>query len=491
MQTQNNKTPEQKREPSTVLKIVVLIGLIVLLIIGILLPIKLVPNAVSSFKNTLSSLFGTNQTVDLTADRTTINSGEPFTLSWTGKHRDNGSYVLSYQCKDGVRIETSISIPNETITCNSLYYFSVNDNRIDLTAFSEVQRYTDISFTLAFLENNTSDVIDLDSVLVTVTNPNIADSRTGGTPIDMPSGEQPVTPPASTPEPTPAPVTPKPTPTPTPKPTPTKPAVTPAYIQSNPNGTADLAITINAVGYLHPTTSAFVPSYSVSAGMRPAVKFTVKNNGDKNSGTWAFTANLPTPKNSVYNAYGQQNLGPQDRIEYVLGFEPINNAQNNTVTITVDPQNLIAETNNNNNVATTNIVNNGGTVGGNYGTQADLIVRIVSTGIVDKNTNQFYATNNVGYNDRAAIKFEIENVGGTASGQYRFQAYLPTNDSNSLYTSGYQPSLNPGQKTIFTVGFDNIRSQGNNPVSVTVDYNNEVAETNNNNNTTSTTIYRY
>src|SRR3954470_18025553 len=100
MDPESNK-PHEERTPTTMAKVLVLIGLIILLIIGILLPIKLVPSAVTGIKDYFSSLFR-RTSVELSTNKEQIISGEPFTLSWSGATRENGSYILSYPCNGDI-----------------------------------------------------------------------------------------------------------------------------------------------------------------------------------------------------------------------------------------------------------------------------------------------------------------------------------------------------------------------------------------------------
>jgi hypothetical protein len=464
-----SQTEQKKKKPSTAMKITVLVILIVLLAAGILLPIKLVPNAVSSVASTISSFFIGKQEVKLTTDRSVINSGETFTLSWTGDHKTNGTYSLSYTCTTGLRLETSVNQPNETVACDSTYYFAPNDNKVDLTAFGESTRYTDVVVTLGFLENGASTVDELGKLTITITNPNLMEGTTA-------------TPATSTPDTTNEPTTPDDdedetdVSSATPTPAPSRPV-------SNPNGTADLEARPIAVGYLT-DTGVFVPSASVATNQQIAIKFQIVNVGDKNTGAWNFVADLPSDTDPKFTSATQQNLGPGDRIEFVLGFRNLKNSSNNVVVITADPSNFLTEKTKTNNSIRMNVVNtNSSTTNTSTNTgKADLVVRMLDTGIVNRSTNAYTTSSSANNGDRVGVRFEVENVGGTATGSWRFAATLPASDSNSVnYTSDYQDSLLPGQKKTFTIAFDNLRSVGVNTITVVVDSSNQVNEANENN----------
>ncbi len=122
---------------------------------------------------------------------------------------------------------------------------------------------------------------------------------------------------------------------------------TPTY-----SGLPDLSAHIDVIGYLTSAdTSSFVGGGSVPAGERPAVKFTVKNVGTNWSGTWRFTASIPTRTSYTFKSDIQPSLAPGDSIEYILGFDRPSKGSGQTVTITVNSDNTVQEANTNNNVA--------------------------------------------------------------------------------------------------------------------------------------------
>ncbi|MBX4198005.1 hypothetical protein KW782_01580 [Candidatus Parcubacteria bacterium] len=472
---QNNQGGKQG--PTTTVKVLVLLGLIVLLVLGILLPIKLVPNAVTSTKSFFSRIFN-RDSVTLEVDKDELNSGEPFVLSWNGGTRENGSYILSYSCIDGVRIETSVNQPFERITCDSQFYFSPTENEIELTVVSERSREVDIPVTLSFLENSASEPTELGTISLFVTNPAI--DANAPLPTATPTPRPSTTPtPSATPKPTPKPAAPAPV-----KTTPQK-----VSRPSNPNGQPDLAVQILEVGYLNPQTNKFVPFHAATSNMRAAVKFVVINNGDKNTGNWSFKATLPSDTNPTYTAVNRENLGPGDGIEYVLGFERLNNTRDNTITIVVDPENQIYESRENNNSYSAKITNpqagtsynpyypnnNSGTVINTYG-KPDLAVSLVDARVENSN--------------RAVIQFEVRNIGDRPTGSFRFRANLPSS-GNSEFTSSYMNSLEPSARVTFTVNFENLQNYGNNTATITIDPYNEVSETNEGNNSLTATVYRY
>jgi len=411
---------ETRRIP---VRIIVLIALVVILALGILLPIKIVPNALSSIGATLSSLFRRSEPITLSTTPADIQSGQPFILSWTGEKKTDGSYALHYPCVEGVRIESSVGEPKEVITCNSSFYFSPADTSIELTAFSDRNRTEQIPLTLSFLANNASRSEVLADTTITVTNPSRPTTSATSTPI--------------------ATSTPKTAKKPTPK-------VTPS------SGLPDLEVRAIDVGY---------------DSQKAVLSFVVVNIGDTASGPWTLRATLPSHTDPTHLAPHQQSLAPGDRIKYHLEFKNVNTSGDRKATITADPENEIkeeSETNNKTNIFVP-------TTQGQTGTKPDFGIRILNTG--------------VNAEGRAFARFEVVNLGGRATGEWRFQATLPTTDNLSEYNSSIQSSLASGEKVIFNVGFENARF-GTNTITISLDPQNSIDENNESNNTASANVVR-
>jgi len=121
-------------------------------------------------------------------------------------------------------------------------------------------------------------------------------------------------------------------------------------------GYPDLIITIDAVGYLATSsTDSFVTTTTVPGGNRPAVKFTIKNAGTNVTGSWRFSASIPAQTAYVYQSQYQQSLAPGDSIAYTLGFDLANRGVDQTISISVNPDRSVLESNTENNNASAKI----------------------------------------------------------------------------------------------------------------------------------------
>ena len=115
-------------------------------------------------------------------------------------------------------------------------------------------------------------------------------------------------------------------------------------------GLPDLVVENMQTGYLTSSnTNSFRASDSVPDGERGAVKFTVANRGTNSSGKFTFQATLPTTSTYTYNSSSQSSLNPGERIDYVLGFDKPKEGNNRTITIIVDRDRKVSESNETNN----------------------------------------------------------------------------------------------------------------------------------------------
>ena len=83
---------------------------------------------------------------------------------------------------------------------------------------------------------------------------------------------------------------------------------------------------------------------------------------------------------------------------------------------------------------------------------ADLSVHIVAVGVIDPNTGAFIARAPYSPNEISAVQFDIQNIGGSPSGSYTFQAQIPTSQPYT-FSSQIQRSLAPSAHVINTLRF--------------------------------------
>lgn len=119
---------------------------------------------------------------------------------------------------------------------------------------------------------------------------------------------------------------------------------------------------------------------------------------------------------------------------------------------------------------------------------SDLSVTVSAIGYLDtSSTDSFVTATKVPDGKRPAVKFTIKNVGTNVSGQWRFNAIIPTRTSYT-YKSDLQQALNPGDSIDYTLGFDRARSGDKQTVTITANYDNLFAESAVNNNSISVNL---
>jgi hypothetical protein len=104
----------------------------------------------------------------------------------------------------------------------------------------------------------------------------------------------------------------------------------------------------------------------------------------------------------------------------------------------------------------------------------------VSFGILDSATRGFVPQSVVRASDTIAIRFEVANIGTKTSGAWTFKAELPTN-ARDTFQSVVQQSLNPGDRIVYTLSFNDVRANGG-IFTITADPDNRVPESSSANN---------
>jgi len=221
-------------------------------------------------------------TIQVTAPAN-VDSGSSFTLSWKYSPSTSGSYALLYQCRDGVSMKTpGANGTLASIPCGAAYTIPGNSNAVFLTPTLSGTASTTIPLSVIFMPSATGTAQAQGTTAITIhaaaatTPPPAQTSNTGST---------------GTPS--------------TPKPTTYK-------------GPADLSVRI----------------ISATGGSMATVTFDIANVGGSPTGTYHFSAYLPTSSGYTYYSPAQASLNPGDHVVNTLTFTQ---AQGGTVSVTVQP----------------------------------------------------------------------------------------------------------------------------------------------------------
>ncbi len=230
-------------------------------------------------------------------------SHQPVQINWGYAPNTEGRYAFLYECAEGIEFGVPVIREGETqatlarVQCGTAFTLGQATSSVIIVPILTTETETAAQVSIVFVPSSGSGQVR------------------GSAPMRiMPSGapETPVQP-----EPQPQPATPKPTPAP-----------------SQNTGPADLVVTV-----ISATTD--VSGASV-------VTFDIANRGDSSTGTYTFTANLPTQYPYSFISDPQLSLAPGAHIVNTLRF---NQTISGLFTVTVDPSNTVRESNEGNNGA--------------------------------------------------------------------------------------------------------------------------------------------
>ncbi len=495
-------TEEKVSKPNLFIRSIIVLGMIVILLVLSFGIFNLIPKTFSSLSGaavSLSSIFSSKSNLGFSIDKSTLKNNDKFTIAWnsekTSALSDDKKLYVSFQCKGGARVQYQTTDGEKQIYCNTLFPLPKDKKSITLLLQSDATTAFTVPFTLSVRDTKTQKVDASESIDVTVDNNQTTDNQPTEN-IDYGYSDTKNTN-NSTSTKTVSTSTKNTTKGSTTRPTNTSTNHT-VYSGTpiNPNGKADLKITVTQTGIIN-SAGQFVATDAIGTADKAIIRFQVENVGDNVSGGWYFTAQLPTTVQSDknYTSSLQQSLKPGDLIDYTLGFDSFDSSVAAAI-IQVNPNGSVNELNTANNaqqvtfkLGTNNSNNNGNTTANQYNPNisADLLIRITDIGVL--RNGQFVSTNSFNTSDHIAVKFDVTNVGGTSSGSWSLKANIPTQNSD-YYTAASNVSLQPGQKTSLTLGFDGL-SSGTRDISIQVDYTNNLSENNESNNYDSRTITVY
>ncbi|OGG79592.1 hypothetical protein A3A39_02065 [Candidatus Kaiserbacteria bacterium RIFCSPLOWO2_01_FULL_54_13] len=270
---------------SNILAIVGFIILIVVVIWGLV-------HLASISRGWFSSFFGGSDTVIEVSAPESATSGIPFSVSWKYDEPTSGTYALLYRCESGLAFQTPAPSGNimNGIPCGAAFTVSGEEKRVSVTPFLSGNSALDIPISIIFMPG-------LPAATST--------AQAGATGTRAQGSATVKISPVSAPAPTPSPTTPTtPTPAPLTPPSPT-PAPTPAPT-SRPSTPADLSV--------------YIISASTDASGQGVVTFDIANVGGTRSGTYYFTAQLPTVSGYTYSSPAQTSLTPGSHVVNTLRF---------------------------------------------------------------------------------------------------------------------------------------------------------------------------
>ncbi len=118
----------------------------------------------------------------------------------------------------------------------------------------------------------------------------------------------------------------------------------------------------------------------------------------------------------------------------------------------------------------------------------DLATTIIATGYLSgPSTSSFVPSNIVPPGALPAVKFSIANDGTNATGPWNFLAEIPSM-GKQVFNSPIESSLNPGDHTVFTLGFNQAIPGPSQTITVIADPNDNIVESNEGNNSAAAAV---
>lgn len=244
--------PPQEEKNSLLSNILAIAGFIIIVVIIIWGLVHLA----NLTRGWFSGLFGTGQKIEVTAPANAT-SGEAFNVTWNYEPSDEGSYAILYQCTNA-RVQMRTPAGQDALTsipCGAAYTLPTNENKVSLIPFNPATSTSAVPLTIIFLPKEDGKQAEGSATVA------IAPVKTA--PVATPS---------------------IPTNTTATKPgtTTTKPSTT-TYRPATP---ADLSVRILSV-------------YTDASGLTTAT-FEIANVGGSASGSYSFSAQLPTTYSANY-----------------------------------------------------------------------------------------------------------------------------------------------------------------------------------------------
>lgn len=312
------------KKPGFIANIIAAVGFFFILLIILWALINITRWAPALF-DAVGGLFGGGNNVSeiltISTNPSSIENGNTVAVSWD-HNANKGSYAFTYACTSG----SSIQVPTAastftTLPCESAYVVSASEaHSIQIKALTSASSVTIPVFVTYRDEENIAGASD--STSITVTNSSVGSSSSGGSSTSSSGGSSSSSSSSSS------------------------SGSGSSSSSGGYTGNPDLSVSLLGFGVI--VNNTFTPTSQINPSDTAAIKFKVANTGTNYSGAWRFRASLPANPTYIYESVAQQSLEPGAYIEYTLRFT--NPAPNGgQISVQVDPQNAVAESNEINN----------------------------------------------------------------------------------------------------------------------------------------------
>ncbi|MCB9806086.1 hypothetical protein H6775_02920 [Candidatus Nomurabacteria bacterium] len=441
-------------------KVLFVIGIIIILVVLAWAIINFVPVIFSGLANVGSSIGNIfknkNEAIEVVVNDTELVDGEDFNVQWSLDSTENGTYSLSYTCVEGLLFEITIGDSTKRMICNTPLSLPSDIKEADIkTIYKKPNSFDDVELIVFFTPDGQTNYEYAGKTSLTVKNS--SGTENSDSPSDS-SGD-----------------------------------LSASSLSSEPAESDNTTTTETSATYTSQPTYTYRTTYSTPADLaisnivsipgRSTVQFTVANIGGRSTGNWQLAYTNPTTPITTEYSPLQPSLAPGQSLRFTLAFTE-QSAPSNTISISVDPGNVVSESSESNNFATAIVTGNyvPNNNNGSYNPNDNADLEIVSAEIGRVSGGRFIEDDRVNDGDDVVLHFRVLNRGGESTGSWRFEITHTPFDSNDDYRSSRQNSLRPGEYMDLYVDFDNV-DEGDYRIRIEVDSDDDVNEERENNNT--------
>ena len=274
----------EEPQPNLFSNILAIVGFVILIVVVIWGLVHLA----SLSRTWFSSFFGKGSTtIEVTAPKNTT-SGTAFTVSWKYSEPSAGTYAFLYQCQGGIQLQTPGTQGGmNSIPCGAAFTIPTTNKQVSITPLLSGSAAVDVPISIIFMQTATSSASTVRQAQGSATVHVLP-----GTGVTPPPVSQPITPPPSS--------------IPNTSNTSNTGNSSPNTQTTRPRTPADLSVRIVSI-----TTDGYGNGIAT---------FDIGNLGGTSSGTYYFTANLPTQTGYAYASPAQASLAPGGHIVSTLNF---------------------------------------------------------------------------------------------------------------------------------------------------------------------------
>jgi hypothetical protein len=153
-------------------KILFIIGIIFLVFIFAFALVKLVPkvfSGIASVGQFITSSFISKE-IKITANDTSLNSGDKFILKWKYEPNKDGDYNISYECEENLVIQISSNKGPQTLLCGTQYNLKDIESAELTATLKKLNAFADLPIKIEYVDSDTKSILASGEIKLSVKN---------------------------------------------------------------------------------------------------------------------------------------------------------------------------------------------------------------------------------------------------------------------------------------------------------------------------------